>query len=248
MSHPHLLINIGVYDLAGNLGAKPDTPASTWRGHLDGINASFSAMVQRAGRRRHRPPARTPTPHLSTRSTAFTITRREPAAIHRRLRVLTTEMRGQCAHGSETLARQRTLIQWRGGVGYRAARRGDLVPGAVGISRSAIDEDQVWAFARRVRDFAHDIDTTHQAASCTLRQIGSACVGSSYERPVAVWARMTSAHMHELVEACHTVGASFGLALDEPLGTCASCKNMRTRWPGTPAGLARRSRRVSFGE
>ncbi|MBS2964949.1 hypothetical protein KGA66_17970 [Actinocrinis puniceicyclus] len=52
-----------------------------------------------------------------------------------------------------------------------------------------------------MRDFTDNIDIDHQFASCPLRPMGSAYDGSWYERPVAVWARMTSAHMHKLVEA-----------------------------------------------
>jgi hypothetical protein len=73
--------------------------------------------------------------------------------------------------------------------------------GIIGITWPAVDEDQVRIFAQHVRTFADNIDNTHQAASSTIRQTGSAYQGSSYEQLVATWARMTSAHI-EASRAC----------------------------------------------
>jgi hypothetical protein len=48
VSHPHLLIDISVYDLASNLGANPDSPTATWYEHVDGTRATLSIMIQPA--------------------------------------------------------------------------------------------------------------------------------------------------------------------------------------------------------
>lgn len=84
----------------------------------------------------------------------------------------------------------------------------------IGVPWVNVDEDQVRVFAQHVRTFADNIDGTHQAASSTIRQMGSAYQGSSYEQLVATWARMTSDHMHELVDACHTVASAVDVAAD----------------------------------
>ena len=75
-------------------------------------------------------------------------------------------------------------------------------------------EDQVRVFAQHVRAFAENIDGTHQAASSTVGQMSAAYQGSSYEQLVASWARMSSDHMRELVDACHTVATAVDVAAD----------------------------------
>ncbi len=86
--------------------------------------------------------------------------------------------------------------------------------GVIGIGWPAIDEDQVRLFARHVSTFAQNIDATHQAASSTIRQMSAAYQGSSYERLVATWARMSNDHMRELVDACHLVATAVDVAAD----------------------------------
>lgn len=86
--------------------------------------------------------------------------------------------------------------------------------GVIGITWPAINEDQVRVFAQHVRTFADNIDGTHQAASATIRQMGTAYQGSSYEQLVATWARMSNDHMRELVDACHTVATAVDGAAD----------------------------------
>jgi uncharacterized protein YukE len=72
----------------------------------------------------------------------------------------------------------------------------------------------VRAFAGHVRDFANNVDGTHQAASSTIQQMGSAYSGGSYEQLVQTWARMSNDHMQELVEACHVVATALDVAAD----------------------------------
>ena len=84
----------------------------------------------------------------------------------------------------------------------------------IGVNWPNVDEDQVRVFARHVRAFAENIDSTHQAATSTIRQMSAAYSGSSYEQLVATWARMSSSHMTQLVDACHTVATAVDVAAD----------------------------------
>lgn len=84
----------------------------------------------------------------------------------------------------------------------------------IGVQWPNVDEDQVRAFAGHVRDFANNVDGTHQAATSTIQQMGSAYTGSSYEQLVETWARMSNDHMRELVEACHVVATALDVAAD----------------------------------
>jgi uncharacterized protein YukE len=84
----------------------------------------------------------------------------------------------------------------------------------IGVNWPNVDEDQVRAFAGHVRDFANNVDNTHQAATSTVQQMGSAYSGNSYEQLVATWARMSSDHMTELVDACHVVAGALDVAAD----------------------------------
>ncbi len=84
----------------------------------------------------------------------------------------------------------------------------------IGVNWPNVDEDQVRAFAGHVRDFANNVDNTHQAASSTIQQMGSAYSGNSYEQLVETWARMSSDHMSELVTACHVVAEALDIAAE----------------------------------
>src|SRR5882757_9943391 len=84
----------------------------------------------------------------------------------------------------------------------------------IGVNWPNVDEDQVRAFAGHVRDFANNVDGTHQAASSTIQQMGSAYSGGSYEQLVQTWARMSNDNMKELVEACHVVATALDVAAD----------------------------------
>jgi uncharacterized protein YukE len=84
----------------------------------------------------------------------------------------------------------------------------------IGINWPDVDEDQVRAFAGHVRDFANNIDGTHQAASSTIQQMSSAYSGSSYEQLVQTWANMSSSHMQDLIEGCNVVATAMDVAAD----------------------------------
>lgn len=84
----------------------------------------------------------------------------------------------------------------------------------IGVNWPNVDEDQVRAFGGHVREFANNVDGTHQQASSTIQQMGAAYSGNSYEQLVETWARMSNDHMKELVEACHVVADALDVAAD----------------------------------
>ena len=65
-----------------------------------------------------------------------------------------------------------------------------------------------------MRDFGTSIDTTHQAASDTVRNMGEHYQANSYELLVAKWGRMSNSHMSELVEACRVTAVALEVAAD----------------------------------
>jgi uncharacterized protein YukE len=84
----------------------------------------------------------------------------------------------------------------------------------IGINFPQVNEDSVREFATHVRDFATNVDGTHQAATSTVQQMNAAYSGSSYEALVAKWSQMSSSHMTELVTACHVVADALDAAAD----------------------------------
>lgn len=88
----------------------------------------------------------------------------------------------------------------------------------IGVNWPDVDEDQVRQFAQHVRDFGQNVDNTHQGASQTIKQMGDAYSGASYEQLVETWGRMSNDHMTELVGACHGVATALDVAADVIVG------------------------------
>ena len=88
----------------------------------------------------------------------------------------------------------------------------------IGVSFPQINEDSVRAFGTHVREFAQNIQSTHDSATSTVQQVGQAYQGASYELLVSRWADMSAAHMKELVEACNTVATALDVAADFIVG------------------------------
>lgn len=84
----------------------------------------------------------------------------------------------------------------------------------IGVNWPNVNEDSVRALAGHVRDFATNIDGTHQAATQTVQSMGEAYTGASYEQLVETWTRMSSSHMTELVDACKVVAEALDVAAD----------------------------------
>lgn len=88
----------------------------------------------------------------------------------------------------------------------------------LGIGFPQINEDSVRSFGAHVREFAQNIQSTHDSATSTVQQVGQAYQGSSYDLLVSRWADMSDAHMKELVEACNTVSTAMDMAADFIVG------------------------------
>lgn len=84
----------------------------------------------------------------------------------------------------------------------------------IGVSWPDVDEDQVRLFGQHVRDFGNNINSTHEAASSTIKQMGASYQGASYEQLVQIWAGMSNNHMTELVDSCGVVATALDVAAD----------------------------------
>ena len=84
----------------------------------------------------------------------------------------------------------------------------------IGVNWPNINEDSVRAVAGHVRDFAANIDSTHQAATQTVQAMNASYSGASYEQLVQTWAKMSSSHMSDLVDGCKVVATALDAAAD----------------------------------
>lgn len=84
----------------------------------------------------------------------------------------------------------------------------------IGVNWPQVNEDKVREFAGHVRQFASNIDSTHQAATGTVRQMAEHYQAASYEQLVERWAAMSSDHMNELVMVCNTSATVLDVAAD----------------------------------
>jgi uncharacterized protein YukE len=88
----------------------------------------------------------------------------------------------------------------------------------IGVDFPQVNEDSVRDFASHVREFASNIEDTHQAATSTVQNMSGSYSGASYEALVAKWADMSSSHMNELVDACNVVATGLDAAADFIVG------------------------------
>ncbi|WP_441247940.1 hypothetical protein [Kitasatospora sp. McL0602] len=65
-----------------------------------------------------------------------------------------------------------------------------------------------------MRDFATNIDDTHQEASGTIRAMGASYQANSYELLVSKWAHLSQGHMHGLLDACHLLATALDAAAE----------------------------------
>ncbi|GAA2511537.1 WXG100 family type VII secretion target [Streptomyces longisporus] len=77
-----------------------------------------------------------------------------------------------------------------------------------------MNEDNVRGFAGHVREFAQNVERAHNASSATVRQLGEAYEGASYEALLAKWAAVSDKHFNELVQASHVVATALDVAAD----------------------------------
>lgn len=88
----------------------------------------------------------------------------------------------------------------------------------IGINWPNINEDKVREFGGHVREFANNISGAHEDATSTVRQLGQAYDGATYETLLARWGQMSSDHLHELVTACHAVATALDAGADVIVG------------------------------
>ena len=84
----------------------------------------------------------------------------------------------------------------------------------IGINWPNINEDSVRTLAGHVRDFASNLDDTHQAAGQTVQAMSGSYSGASYEQLVQTWARMSSSHMQDLIDGCGVMAVALDAAAD----------------------------------
>ncbi|WP_282202055.1 WXG100-like domain-containing protein [Kitasatospora fiedleri] len=84
----------------------------------------------------------------------------------------------------------------------------------IGINWPTVNEDKVREFAGHVREFAENVDASHQQSTATVQQLGQAYEGASYEALLTKWAAVSDQHLNELVRACHVVAQALDAAAD----------------------------------
>ncbi|GAA1942662.1 WXG100 family type VII secretion target [Kitasatospora viridis] len=84
----------------------------------------------------------------------------------------------------------------------------------IGVNWPNVNEDKVRELATHVREFADNVDGTHQKATTTVNNMADHYQGGSYDALVASWAHLSSSHMTDLVNTCHTVATALDAAAD----------------------------------
>ncbi|MFB7667113.1 WXG100 family type VII secretion target [Kitasatospora sp. NPDC056138] len=84
----------------------------------------------------------------------------------------------------------------------------------IGVNWPAVNEDKVREFASHVREFGTNIESAHQGSTATIKGLGEAYQGASYEALLTKWSQMSDGHMNDLIEACHVVATALDVAAD----------------------------------
>ena len=88
----------------------------------------------------------------------------------------------------------------------------------IGINWPNIDEDKVREAATHIRQFAQNVQSTHESATATLQTAGQHYQGAAYEAMIAMWGQKSQDHMQELVEACNVVATAMDAGADVIVG------------------------------
>lgn len=83
-----------------------------------------------------------------------------------------------------------------------------------GVPYPDVNEDDVRKLGEHVRNFAVNVQQTHESATGVVKDLGSVYSGYSYEQLVAAWSRMSIAHMADLDQACKVVADALDIAAD----------------------------------
>jgi hypothetical protein len=82
----------------------------------------------------------------------------------------------------------------------------------IGVPWPYLDEDTLHAFASLTRDFATAVQTTHDEATQTVKNIAAAYRGSATDAMTSGWAKLSARHVDELLSACHVLADALDVA------------------------------------
>jgi hypothetical protein len=82
----------------------------------------------------------------------------------------------------------------------------------IGVPWPYLDEDTLQAFASLTRDFATAVQTTHDEATQTVKNIAAAYQGSATDAMTSGWAKLSARHVDELLTACHVLADALDVA------------------------------------
>jgi hypothetical protein len=82
----------------------------------------------------------------------------------------------------------------------------------IGVPWPYIDEDTLQAFGSLTRDFATAVQTTHDDATQTVKNIAAAYKGSATDAMTSGWAKLSGRHVDELLTACHVLADALDVA------------------------------------
>lgn len=88
----------------------------------------------------------------------------------------------------------------------------------IGVQWPNIDEDKVREAGQHVKQFAANIQSTHQDATAHLQQAGQHYQGAGYEAMIAAWGQKSQDHMSELVTTCQVVATAMDAAAEVIIG------------------------------
>jgi hypothetical protein len=86
--------------------------------------------------------------------------------------------------------------------------------GLIGLPWPEVEEDQLRTYADHLRSFAASLSDTHSAAHARIGALSASNSGPSYEALLERWARVSSSHMHELLDGCHTLATALDTAAE----------------------------------
>jgi len=82
----------------------------------------------------------------------------------------------------------------------------------IGIPWPYVDEDTVQSLATLTREFAQAVQSTHDDATGTIRNIASAYRGSATDAMTSGWAKLSARHVDEIVDGCQVLAVALEVA------------------------------------
>jgi hypothetical protein len=82
----------------------------------------------------------------------------------------------------------------------------------IGVPWPYVDEDTLHQFAAFARDFATAVQTTHDDATQSIKNIAAAYQGSATDALTAGWAKLSARHVDDVLTACHLLADALDIA------------------------------------